>query len=118
MSNKESDPVPPENPSKCQRITRGRLNAEAQHGGSGTGGYSTQLVREVTESIGKLLEEKLATFANALEVVTTWVEDNSKRLDEAEDRVDTGGHVSYHGQQAPGSREEATDYHWVNTAYL
>ena len=68
MSNKESDPVPPENPSECQRIPRGRLNAEAQDGGSGTGGYSSRLVREVTESICRLLEEKLATFLNPLEV--------------------------------------------------
>lgn len=61
---------------------------EAQDGGPGTGGYS-QLTQEVTESIGKLLEEKLATFTNTLEVLTARVEGNNKRLDEAEGRVST-----------------------------
>ena len=88
MSSKENGSVPPEIPSKSQR-TRGRPNLEAQVGGSGAAGYSSQLVQEVTESIGKLLEEKLAKFTNALEVMTTRVEGNSKRLDEAEGRVST-----------------------------
>ena len=61
---------------------------EAQDGGPGPGSYS-QLTQEVTESIGKLLEEKLATFTNTLEVLTARVEGNNKRLDEAEGRVST-----------------------------
>ena len=88
MSCKESGSVPPEN-QKIQRTTRGRPNIEAQEGGSGAGGYSSQLVQEVTESIGKLLEEKLTNFTNTLEVMTNRVEGNSKILDEAEDRVST-----------------------------
>ncbi|KAI3367054.1 hypothetical protein L3Q82_009687, partial [Scortum barcoo] len=89
MSNKESGPVPPEKPSKSQRTTRNRQDVEMQDGGSDAGVCSSQLVQEVTESIGKLLEEKLTKFADALEVITTRVEDNSKRLDEAEGRVST-----------------------------
>ena len=84
MSSKENGSVPPEIPSKSQRTTRGQPNLEVQDGGSGAAGYSSQLVQEVTESIGKLLEEKLAKFTNALEVMTTRVEGNSKRLDKAE----------------------------------
>ncbi|KAG7511462.1 hypothetical protein JOB18_000822 [Solea senegalensis] len=86
MSSKESGLVPPKNQSKSQRTTRGRPNIEMQDGSSGAGGYSSQLV---TESIGKLLEEKLAKFANTLQAMTTRVEGNSERLDEAEGRVST-----------------------------
>lgn len=50
-------------------------------------GYSSQLAQEVTESIAKLLEEKLSKSVNALEVMTNRVESNSKRLDKAEGRV-------------------------------
>lgn len=38
-----------------------------------------QLLQEVTESISKLLEEKLAKFANALEAMTTRVEDSKSK---------------------------------------
>lgn len=91
MSSKESGSVPSEKPSKSQGTTRNRQDLEVQDGGSGSGagGYSSQLLQEVTESIGKLLEEKLAKFVNALEAMTTRVEGNSKRLDEAEGRVST-----------------------------
>lgn len=88
MTSKESGSVPPENPGKSQRTTRGRPNTEVHDGGSGASGYS-QLAQEVTESIGKMLEEKLASFTKALEVLTTRVEGNNKRLDEAEGRVST-----------------------------
>lgn len=48
-----------------------------------------RLAGEVTESVDKITEERLAKFANALKVMTTWVDSKTKRLDEAEHRVST-----------------------------
>lgn len=77
-----------ENPSKFQRTKKGRPNTKAQDGGSGGGGgFSLQLAQEVTESIGKLSEETLANFTNALEFMISREEGNSKRLDQVEGRM-------------------------------
>ena len=72
-------------------MTRNRQEVEPQDGDSqpDASGYSSQLAQEVTESIGKLLEEKLSKFTSALEIMTNRVEGNCKRLDEAESRVST-----------------------------
>ena len=79
MSSKEGNPVASQKVSKPQRNLRNRQgDSKMQDGGSGDCGYSSQLALKVTESVGKMMEEKLAKFMNALVIITAHVDNNIK----------------------------------------
>ncbi len=87
MSSKDGGTFPIEKGPKSQRNLRSRpANADSQDGGNVTCecGYSLKLTREVTECISKVLDEKLSTFTNVLDVISQRVEDNTKRISDAE----------------------------------
>lgn len=88
MSFKEGSACQSEKAPKVQRNLRSRpADADTQDGGMCDCGCSVKLTQEVTECVGRILEDKLCKFAGALDAIASRIEDNTKRISEAEHRV-------------------------------